>query len=175
MPFILSRWWRTGSRPANSIRNSGENDAFCIRFGLLSLHRSDVTIFNKSPTATACTCFDSGNVSLPACTTIRDLSFRSCKAERIEGVKAGATMHFTSKPSRRAPRTMSRSSSAPRCVRQWYVSSGFTPNCCTIWSMTKPSHDAPSLGCPSKSRCVARLSSACSNPESRMKILGAFT
>lgn len=68
---------------------------FCsCRGRRMSTHRSDFTIFNKSSTATASTSFDSGNVSLPACTTVRDLSFRSCNAERIEGVNAGATVRF---------------------------------------------------------------------------------
>jgi len=85
---------------AARFRVRGDCPSDTLTFQLLrcriSIHRSDFTIFNKSSTATACTCFDRGNVSLPACTTVRDLSFRSCNAERIEGVNVGATVRFTS-------------------------------------------------------------------------------
>jgi hypothetical protein len=38
-----------------------------------------------------------GNDSVPACTTVRDLSLRSCSAERMEGVSAGPVVRLISK------------------------------------------------------------------------------
>lgn len=77
-------------------------------------HRSS----SRRDAATARTRGPSGNVSPPAWITSRRSSFRSCSADRMDGVSAGATVRLNSKPRRSRPRITSRSSSAPACVRQ---------------------------------------------------------
>ena len=65
---------------------------------------------------------------------------------RIDGVTLGAEVRLTSNPQRRLPRTTKRSSSAPVWVAQKKHSWERTARNEATWVITKPSHEAPSLG-----------------------------
>ncbi len=65
-----------------------------------------------------------GKVCSPQWMTSRDEKCKSTSADRIDGVTDGETVRLISKPTRRLPRTMSRSGSAPEWVRQKKHSSG---------------------------------------------------
>jgi glycosyl hydrolase family 42 (putative beta-galactosidase) len=98
------------------------------------------------PSATARTLSARGNVCSPACTTSRRSSRNSFTAIWIEGVRRGAAVRLTSKPSLRRPRTTRRSSSAPAWVAQKKDSSGRAPSRTRISRRAKPSQEAPTLG-----------------------------
>src|SRR2546422_426678 len=108
--------------------------------------RNGRTDLSRSSSATARILGDSGNASWPAWITSSESSLRSCIAVLIDRVSAGVVVRLVSKPRRSAPRTTSRSSSAPACVAQKKHSWGLAPRCSTTWLRQKPSHEAPTFG-----------------------------
>jgi len=97
----------------------------------------------------------------------------SDEAIRIEGVKVGASLNLISMPYRFPPDWKTRSSSAPACVPQKYAALG-----CRIWSAcsnTKPSHEAPILGFPSRLWPLGISRRLYNNHVSRKIIFGDLT
>ena len=92
---------------------------------------------------------------------------------RIEGVKVGASLNLISMPYGFHPDWKTRSSSAPACVSQKYTALGC--KICSACSKTKPSHEAPTLGFPSRLWPFGISRKLCNNPVSRKLIFGDLT
>ena len=91
----------------------------------------------------------------------------------MERVDRGASVHLASKPMRRPSLMISRSSSAPPWVPQKYALRASVKR--STCSRAKPSHEAPSLGCPMTACRSLNDSSVCSRPLSLMYTLGDLT